>query len=121
MTAGFGIDRVHHAGLQKKLAHIVSRSYAAMLHLKPRSCQNYCWLSDDKPVTAFLGSANYTNNAFGRSQIEAMDKTDANLASDFFAEQFENTINCLNEDIEDVVLVNTPRAKVEIQRARWFS
>ena len=116
MTTGFGIDRGYHLGFQQiaqeQQPHIPFKcSYVALGN--PVHVKSYCWLSDDKPVKAFLGSANYTINAFRRSQIEAMETTDAHLAAVFYREQLENTIDCLNDDIEANITFNATRPAIE--------
>jgi len=69
----------------------------------PVHAKTYCWLADDDPVVAFMGSANYTLAGFGKSQVEAVDTTTGYVADSLFAKIKQNSISCLEEGVVDMV------------------
>lgn len=63
----------------------------------------YIWLKDQQPIIAFLGSANYTRNGFSRFVREAMIEVAAKEALDHFYKIKEDSISCLDKDVEQVI------------------
>ncbi|MFD2289243.1 NgoFVII family restriction endonuclease [Pedobacter petrophilus] len=54
----------------------------------------YTWLKKDEPYKSFIGSANYTQNAFSTSMREAVTPADPILSSNYFYTLLRESINC---------------------------
>ena len=66
----------------------------------------YVWMRGDAPLTAFIGSANYTEQGFlsGR-QENAMDETDPREAHAYFMDALRGALEISHDDIEDNVIL----------------
>lgn len=117
-----GIERAQHRALQRlatERPYEMEFSCCYVLEGAPVHAKTYCWLSGDKPQIAFMGSANYTLTAFGRSQIEAMTDADAQSAASFYAQTHRRTINCLSDGIESKInLIETKRVVADDGKER---
>ncbi len=58
----------------------------------------YIWLKNDVPYKSFIGSANYTQNAFSQSMREIVSETNPALALDYYNEILGETINCDDDE-----------------------
>lgn len=112
MTRQSGIEKAQHFALRKL---VEEQPYEMEFNCRyvvvdnPVHAKTYCWLNGDKPQSAFMGSANYTLAAFGRSQIESMTDVDSTLAKHFYDSVFRNTTECLDIDIGDKVVLTETR------------
>ena len=63
----------------------------------------YIWMDGNKPVKAFVGSANYTQQGFGlaRNQGEAMAEETPRNAFDYFEQVRQGAMEARHDDIED--------------------
>ena len=62
----------------------------------------YVWMADDKPIKAFVGSANYTEPGFLRTRQEnAMVESDAKEAYDYYCSVLSGTMEITHDDIEN--------------------
>ena len=70
----------------------------------------YVWLTGNKPVRAFVGSANYTQRGFlaPQEQQETMTEADSQLAFRFFQEALRGSLEMNHEDVEHNVRLYTP-------------
>ena len=83
----------------------------------PVHAKVYCWLKDSKPVTAFMGSANYSMLAFrdseddaSKGQVEAMIEISDQCAEAkaFYSKVVKQTDNCLSETVEQYINFQLP-------------
>lgn len=113
MTRRMGIEKAQHYALQKlaKNSHYENLTFSCRYVVRgnPVHAKTYCWLNDNRPQTAFTGSANYTLTAFGRSQIEAMTQADCDSVMKFQKQILQNTDNCLADDIAEKVTLTETR------------
>ena len=73
----------------------------------------YVWLSHDKPIKAFIGSANYTQRGFlGHYQEEAMEETDPVFALQYCQSVLSGALEIGHEDIEEHVTLFSPDQQV---------
>ena len=63
----------------------------------------YLWLKDGIPYIAFAGSANYTQNGFGKSQREYIVECDPNEAYEFYHLVESDSIICNHNEIEEYI------------------
>ena len=112
MSKKDGIERAQHVALNKIVAQGAFGSSMACNYIirnNPVHAKTYVWLKDGTPVAAFTGSANYTLTGFGRSQIEAMDSVDPNIALQFYKRCLLHTASCDAMDIEDAIAITETR------------
>lgn len=106
MTPFDGISLTNHRGFQQ----IVTEDYAGRfrcgyVHPPPAvHSKLYVWLTDDRPLIAFAGSANYTQTAFGR-QRELLTQCDPDDAFAYFHQIVPESIYCELNDAELLVQV----------------
>lgn len=112
MTRNVGIEIAQHKALCKLAesgAHGLDFSCRYVAQHNAIHAKSYVWLSDSGPYAAFLGSANYTLTGFSRSQVEAVEQTDATQAHNFYQSAFPHTVDCLSEDVPDLVALTETR------------
>ena len=69
----------------------------------------YIWLTDDRPIRAFAGSANFTQTAFSNRQREIVCACDPDLAYAYFNTLIDDTIYCNHAEVEEYVTIIPPR------------
>ncbi len=72
----------------------------------------YAWFQGEKPVSGFIGSANYTQNAFSKSQRELLISCDPKLGLDYFKSLISDSVYCTHNEIENYI---------EIYRDTYYS
>lgn len=72
----------------------------------------YIWFQGEKPVSGFIGSANYTQNAFSKSQRELLISCDPKLGLDYFKSLISDSVYCTHNEIENYI---------EIYRDTYYS
>jgi len=63
----------------------------------------YAWFNEKKPAIGFVGSANYTQNAFSKSQRELLVSCDPKLGYDYFQSLISDSIYCTHNEIENYI------------------
>lgn len=63
----------------------------------------YIWLRDDTPVVAFVGSANFTQSAFGEERKEYMVECNAADAYQYYCDIERHTIFCNHAEVEEYI------------------
>lgn len=112
MTKYAGIEKAQHFALKKLVEEKPFGLDFRCLYVvngNPVHAKSYCWLNGTKPQIAFLGSANYTLTAFGRSQIEVMTNADPSEAKRFYDSILGCATDCSDVDIESKVLLTESR------------
>lgn len=66
----------------------------------------YIWAKDDNPVFAFLGSANFTQTAFGNNRREIMNICDPNEAMSYFRAIENDSIFCNHAEVEEYIILH---------------
>ena len=65
----------------------------------------YIWRRNEEPVTAFIGSANYTQVAFSKVRGEIMSECSPNSAQAYFDQLEPRTIYCNHSEVEDYIIL----------------
>jgi hypothetical protein len=71
----------------------------------PVHSKSYAWFHGKTPVSGFIGSANYTQNAFSNNQRELLSHCDPKLGLDYFNSLITDTIYCTHHEIENYIEV----------------
>ena len=65
----------------------------------------YAWFAGDKPMKGYVGSANYTQNAFSSSMCEVLYETNPILCRRYYEGLIGNTALCDAPNIEELISV----------------
>lgn len=99
-----GISITNHQGFISLARH---RGGAFQCHYRldvPTHSKLYIWYSHGKPLVAYVGSANYTQQAFLlKSQNEVLSECNPLEADKYFQAQLGNSADCLAPGIEDKI------------------
>lgn len=63
----------------------------------------YAWFQGEKPIVGFIGSANYTQNAFSKSQRELLISCDPEIGRDYFQSLTSDSVYCIHNEIENYI------------------
>jgi hypothetical protein len=102
-----GLSMISHKGFQDIIA-----TYNPIPYYPQFNCQYvyqgagvhsklYVWLKNDQPVSAFIGSANYTLTAFSRKRREVLNQCDPVEAISYFDTIEGDTVYCTNAEVEE--------------------
>lgn len=115
-----GLSQTNHKGFQELMqisyAGVFSCSY--LTEMPPVHSKVYSWFNDDKPVRGFIGSANYTQTAFGKKQREVMTDSDPQKGFEYFQKLIPQTIYCDNIEAENIVQIYNTRSYTRAKRER---
>ena len=115
-----GLSESNHKGFcelkQKEYPGSFSCSY--LTEMPPVHSKTYSWFKDDRPLSGFIGSANYTQVAFGKRQREAMVATDAEKGYEYFRELEKQTLYCDHIDAENMVQIYNDKTYERIKREK---
>lgn len=121
MTCRDGLSKTNHRGfqtlVQNDLSGIFNCSY--LINRPPVHSKVYIWVKDKKPIMAFAGSANYSQQAFiSKSQREVATVCDAITAYDYYKSLINESIYCDHQDAEEVITIyNDNRAVYSTKKA----
>lgn len=88
-------------------AEVESFSCSYVCENAPVHTKLYIWLKNGTPIKAFIGSANFTQSAFGRERREVMTECDPNEALAYYNKIEADTIYCNHGEIEDHIVLHT--------------
>lgn len=107
--------------------------FTNLSHLYPNNFQcNYCkgipvhsklyvWYSHGLPIEAYIGSANYTQQAFLlNSQHEILSQCNPQEAHEYFLHQMSHSENCLAPNIEDMIQIVKTTHKAIIKDSKFL-
>jgi hypothetical protein len=105
MTSREGIGRrIHNAFLDLANNTFVGRLDCRYLHGRhPVHTKAYSWYNNILPSLGFVGSANYTQNAFIGNQGEVLSLESATEIKNYYDSLLGNTVSCLTPNIENYV------------------
>ncbi|MBR5548616.1 MAG: NgoFVII family restriction endonuclease [Kiritimatiellae bacterium] len=128
MAGESGVSEVYDSGfkaLREKREFKFNGSFDCSYVKAPLSVHSkvYVWCKGDKPIRAFMGSANYSERAFkSPTRIETLTECDPLSALTFFEEAKSKAIDCENVDVrkdfkrtKKQQLVNCKSAKFSIE------
>ena len=108
MTPVSGMDKKYHLGFQELVKNNTLGTFSCsyvMSEKKPVHSKVYLWMRHQEPFLAYMGSANYTHNAFWGAQREALTECDPISAWDYYQSLRGDTIFCDHGEVEDYVLI----------------
>lgn len=118
MSVMEGLSESNHRGFQQLVQNdfpgVFSCSY--LIEMPPVHSKVYVWYRNDEPFCSFVGSANYTQTAFGRSQREVMTLADAEKGLDYFRRLIDQSIYCHHPDAETFVQIYNDKNYERVKR-----
>ncbi|MDY6896366.1 MAG: NgoFVII family restriction endonuclease, partial [Thermotogota bacterium] len=114
MTPVSGLALSNHRGFQKIVDDDYPESFECSYLISSIAVHSkvYSWFKHSKPYKGFVGSANYTQRAFGKLQREAMGVIDARLGWEYFNNLIDDTIFCNHPEAEDYVSLYNYRKEI---------
>jgi hypothetical protein len=111
MCPSDGLSLGNHRGFQKLVSQDYERNLTCSYLVAPPATHSktYVWLRKNTPVSAFLGSANYTQTAFLGAQREAMCVCSPKLAYSYFTSFISDSVYCTHPDAEALVKIYKDR------------
>jgi hypothetical protein len=102
-----GISLGNHKAFQQLVSNDLSGYLECSYIINPPPVHSklYSWFEGDMPVRGFIGSANYTQNAFSSNQREILADYDPVLGYDYFQSLISDTYYCDHQEIESYVEV----------------
>lgn len=100
MTLKDGLGQATHNAfidLSKRPEKKFSCSY--LVKGQPIHAKTYIWYDNDTPALAFVGSGNYSQNAFFDKTIETFTEADPKLCNSFFIQSRMNSLGCLDNSV----------------------
>lgn len=71
--------------------------------LPPVHSKVYSWFKDNDPMVGFIGSANYTQNAFSSSMREVLHSVNASECKNYYDQVRTESLRCIDPKIEEFV------------------
>lgn len=120
MSASDGLSESNHKGFQKLVQNDFSGVFSCsyLTEMPPVHSKVYAWYRDEQPICGFIGSANYTQTAFGKNQREVMTLADAEQGLDYFQGLIPQSIYCDNIDAENFVQIYNEKSYQRVRRER---
>jgi len=117
MTASVGLSESNHKGFQELVQSDFAGTFSCsyLTDLPPVHSKVYSWYKDEQPICGFVGSANYTQTAFGNNQCEAMTVADAEQVLQYFQGLISQSIYCDHIDAENFVHIFNERSYARIR------
>ena len=115
-----GLSQINHKGFQELMQTVYAGKFLCsyLTQMPPVHSKIYSWYADDRPIRCFVGSANYTQNAFGKNQREVIAKSDPLQGYEYFRRLVPQTIYCDNVEAENIVQIYNTRSYARVQRER---
>lgn len=70
----------------------------------PVHSKAYIWFQNDKPLVGFVGSANYTQNAFSNAQRELLVNCDPKLGFNYYKSLVSDSVYCTHAEIDNYIV-----------------
>ncbi len=120
MSMADGLSESNHKGFQKlaqnDFSGVFSCSY--LTEMPPVHSKVYTWYKDEQPICGFIGSANYTQMAFGKNQREVMTLANAQQGLDYFQGLIPQSIYCDHIEAESFVQIYNEKSYERVKRER---
>ena len=113
-----GIGESNHSGFVHLMNKHSAFNCSYLQTVKPVHSKMYAWFRGNSPEVGYVGSANYTQQAFLRGQGEAMEKTPPGEILEYFSELEKCSCFCTHSDADGVVRRDAHTTSAEIEESR---
>lgn len=107
MSPADGISISNHRGFLNIINSDYSSNFTCGYIFKapPVHSKLYIWYKKNKLYKSFIGSANYTQNAFSKNQRESVAEIDSSNVTNYFSSLEQDSIYCDNQEVEHLIRV----------------
>jgi hypothetical protein len=102
-----GVQKSQHLGFQKLQNGEYGIDFECnyIVNRPPVHSKVYSWFQKGKPFLGYLGSANYTQNAFSGSMREVLEDSDSEECFKYYQSLIGESVSCLDDEIPNLVNV----------------
>ncbi|MBN8575199.1 MAG: NgoFVII family restriction endonuclease [Candidatus Kapabacteria bacterium] len=120
MCVADGLSESNHKGFQKLVQNdfLGTFSCSYLTEMPPVHSKVYSWYKNEQPICSFIGSANYSQKAFGKNQREVMTVADAEQGLNYFQGLIPQSIYCDHIDTESIVQIYNEKSYERVRRER---
>ena len=104
MTSRDGLSLTNHQTFKKLMESEYPDNFTCsyLAEYPPVHSKVYSWLSNNNPIDAYTGSANYSQQAFVlKSQREVANKCDPHSAYEYYKSLINESIYCTHQEVEE--------------------
>ena len=100
-----GIDKNNHRSLKDLQSDKYNVDFKCDYIINPPAVHSkvYAWYKDDTPISGFVGSANYTQNAFSSSMREVLVNESPENCLEYYENLIGETINCSDDSVPELI------------------
>lgn len=105
MSPQDGIEKTNHIAFQNLQLNKIDADFQCdyIINRPPVHSKVYAWFNNETPISGFIGSANYTRNAFSSSMREVLLSESPIVCKEYYQSLIGETVNCLDENIAELV------------------
>ncbi|PKA10845.1 hypothetical protein CH372_17330 [Leptospira meyeri] len=103
MVKSDGLVKSSHESIKKLCNEYSNFECHYLVHNYAVHSKVYSWFSDNNPLESYIGSANYTQNAFSNRQREVLTLSDPQKGRDYYYELLLDSIECRDSQVEDLI------------------
>ena len=81
-------------------------SCSYVMKTPPVHAKTYAWFKGEAPMRGYVGSANYTQVAFGKQRREVMHECDSSEIRSYYDSLISDTIYCTHNDAENFIRIS---------------
>ncbi len=118
MTSRDGLSRANHQAFKSLMTDSLAGRFSCsyVVNRPPVHSKVYSWTRRKKPLVSFMGSANYSQQAFvGKNQGEIITQCNPEHALGYYQSLIDNSIICTHQDAEFVVDIYRQTIKNEAE------
>ncbi len=121
MCPSDGLSISNHRAFQQLVSEEFPEQFVCSYLINEPSVHSkvYVWKKRNELFSGFLGSANYTQNAFSKGQRELLDSCDPEQALSYFEKLIGDSIYCTHSEVENYVELYNDTCYPRIKRERF--
>lgn len=115
-----GLSQSNHRAFQQLMNSDYNGQFdcSYLINSPPVHSKVYTWLRNNSPFRSFLGSANYTQMAFGSYQREAMTDSDPTKGLKYFESLVSQSICCTHSEAEIMIRIYNDKYFSRLEREK---
>lgn len=107
MCPAGGIDKGNHSSFKRLATEDPGNRFACryLVDSPPVHSKIYTWVKQDVPFKSFVGSANYSQNAFYQNTREALTLGDPQKGLQYYNQLIPQSVDCAEENVDQYVRI----------------
>ncbi len=107
MCPQYGIEKKNHLAFKELQSHKFDVDFKCSYIVETPAVHSkvYAWYDNNIPKIGFVGSANYTQNAFSNSMRETLSSENPKLCFDYFKSLEGETVSCMDKNVCNLIQV----------------